>query len=199
MFEVEKKFKLSENESKRLLEGAEFISEKTFTDIYYDTLEYSLTKNDIWLRKRGDEFELKLPMHDPSEKGNMQQYQEIEGEEKIREIFAIVPIADFESDIKVLGYEIFCNLTTTRQKLKKDKFTIDIDLVKSDDFFYELAEIELLVKEKDQMNKAAMEIENFATAQGLEKTYIRGKVLEYLFRKKPKHFTALIEAGVVVE
>ncbi len=207
MFEVEKKFKLSENESKRLLEGVEFISEKTFTDVYYDTVEYNLTKSDIWLRKRGEEFELKLPMHKMAEKVNIQQYQEIEGEQKIREIFAIAPIGDFENDIKVLGYESFCVCIITRRKYKKEGFIIDIDFVEYDsclnggleDFSYELAEIELLVEEKEQMSEAAIDIESFASANGLKKIYIRGKVLEYLFRKKPEHFKALQDCGVVRE
>ena len=199
MFEVEKKFKLSEEESEALLKDAEFISEKTFTDVYYDTDEYALTKNDIWLRRRGDEYELKLPMHDPGSNKLTQQYQEIEGEQKIREIFAIAPINDFLADIKVLGYDAFCTCITTRKKFKKDEFTIDVDFVNYGDFSYELAEIELMVEQKDQMEKAAKEIDDFATKQGLRKDYVRGKVLEYLFNKKPEHFASLVEVGVVRE
>jgi adenylate cyclase class IV len=198
MFEVEKKFKLSNNESKKLLEGAEFISEKTFTDIYYDTPEYSLTKNDIWLRKRGEEFELKIPMHQMGQH-LLQQYQEIEGEEKIREIFSIAPIVDFETDILAFSYEPFCVCTTTRRKFKKDKFTIDLDLVEYGDFSYELAEIELLVETKEQMDEAAREIEEFASSLGLKQGYVRGKVLEYLARKCPAHFEALVASGVIKE
>jgi len=199
MFEVEKKFKLSEDEEKKLLEGAEFVSEKTFTDVYFDTDEYALSKNDMWLRKRGEQFELKIPMHDSEGRKRVQRYQEIEGEEKIREIFAIAPISDFETDIGSLGYKAFCTCITTRRKFTKEGFIIDIDLVNYVDFSYGIAEIELLVEKKDQMKKAAEKIEQFATKNGLEKIYVRGKVLEYLFRKKPEHFAALLEAGVVVE
>jgi adenylate cyclase class IV len=199
MFEVEKKFKLSEEESKKLLEGADFVSEKTFTDVYFDTEQHALTKNDIWLRKRGDDFELKIPMHEFGSKKETQRYQEIEGEEKIREIFAIAPIGDFETDIKVLGYEAFCTCITTRKKFAKQGFVIDIDSVNYGDFSYDVAEIELLVETKDQMKEAAEKIEQFATDNGLEETYVRGKVLEYLFRKKPQHFDALVKAKVVIE
>jgi len=164
MFEVEQKFRLSESQSVKLLDGAEFVWKKTFTDVYYDTVEFALTKNDIWLRKRGEIFELKLPMRDA---GNSltQQYQEIEGEEKIREIFAIPALGDFEGDIAKFLYAPFCDCTTTRRKFKKDGFTIDIDSVDCGDFLYELAEIELLVVEKAQMNEAARKIEKLMSSR----------------------------------
>ncbi|NTV41597.1 MAG: CYTH domain-containing protein, partial [Candidatus Moranbacteria bacterium] len=121
MFEVEKKFKLNEDELERLLEGAQFLGEKTFGDVYYDTLDFTLSKNNIWLRKRDGQFQLKLPV---SQKEKMQtnQFQEIEGEEKIREIFAIPKVIDFEKDIEKFGYGIFCDLTTVRKKYAKENF-----------------------------------------------------------------------------
>ncbi|NTW27195.1 MAG: CYTH domain-containing protein [Candidatus Moranbacteria bacterium] len=199
MFEVEKKFKLSAEESKRLLTDAEFVSEKTFTDVYYDTADYALTRNDIWLRKRGEQFELKLLMHDPVGDKPTQQYQEIEGEEKIREIFSLPPMKDFLSDITDFGYAAFCECQTTRKKYTKEGFILDIDKVDCGDFLYEVAEIELLVEKKEQMNEAAEKIEKFATKNGLEKKYIHGKVIEYLFQKKPAHFQALVDAGIIRE
>lgn len=205
MFEVEKKFKLTEDETIRLLEGAEFVGEKTFTDVYYDSCEFALTKNDMWLRKRGENFELKIPMHGAAGSSLMQQYQEIEGEQKIREIFAIAPLSDFESDISALGYEIFCICETVRRKYIKNEFTLDLDFVTFRnekgiiDFTYALAEVELLVEKKEEMPEAAERIEKFANDQGLRNDYVRGKVIEYLFRKKPKHFEALVTAGVVRE
>lgn len=206
MIEVEQKFILSKEEIARLTAGADFLDEKTFTDVYFDTAEFALTKNDMWLRKRGEQFDLKIPMHAFGSKKLTQQYQEIEGEEKIREIFAVAPIGDFESDIKFLGYDAFCICTTTRRKFNKDKFTIDVDYVdygSSDggrtNFSYEVVEIELMVKEKEQMDEAKIEIEKFATANGLVRKHVRGKVWEYLSRKKPQHYAALVEAGVVIE
>jgi adenylate cyclase class IV len=205
MFEVEKKFKLTEDEKIRLLDGAEFVGEKTFIDVYYDSSEFALTKNDMWLRKRGEIFELKIPMYGALGNSLMQQYQEIEGEQKIREIFAIAPLSDFESDIRSLGYEIFCICKTNRKKYLKNGFTIDLDFVVFEnddneiDFTYVLAEVELLVENKDQMSEAVERIEKFAKEQGLKNDYVRGKVIEYLFRKKPKHFEVLVTTGVVRE
>lgn len=205
MFEVEKKFKLSGDDIARLTDGAEFFGEKTFTDVYFDTAQFSLTKNDIWLRKRGNDFELKLPMHDENNRLT-QQYQEIEGEEKIREIFAIPAVKEFESDIKDFSYKPFCRCITARKKFKKQEFIIDLDVVTYElpdgelaDFTYDLAEIELLVENKNEMSEAAKKIEKFAFDNGLENSYVRGKVLEFLKRKKPDHFQVLVDAGVVRE
>lgn len=206
MIEVEKKFILTAKQKERLLKGAEFVSEEIFTDIYYDTTEYALTKNDIWLRLRGDNFELKIPAHENAN-AKVQSYTEIEGEENIRQIFNLLENKTFLEDMQVFGYGPFCVCTTTRKKYKKyfienqnkEKFSIDLDEVDYADFQYVLAEIELMVESKAEMQKATKKIMAFAKSVGLRDMYVRGKVLEYLRRKKPEHFQALVEAGVVKE
>lgn len=197
MFEVEQKFKLSDLDIVRLTDGAEFLGEKKFTDVYYDTEKFTLTSQDIWLRSRGENFELKLPMYKVGEGELTNQYQEIESEEKIREIFAIPIIKSFIEDIEALGYFPCCTCTTTRKKYKKGKFVIDLDLVEAQDFNYAIGEIELMVEEKSQMADAIAEIVEFAKEHEIKIEYVRGKVLEYLKRKKPEHFQALVDAGVI--
>ncbi len=201
MIEVEKKFKLNDEEEKRLLKGAEFVSEKTFTDVYYDTADFTLSKNNIWLRERDGEFQLKLPVFQ-KEKMQTTQFQEIEGEDKIREIFAVATVLDFETDIKAFGYEFFCQLRTTRKKYQKEGFEIDLDeavsiLPGEEDFVYKITEIELLVENKDEVSSASKQIEKFAKRNELKFEKKRGKIVQYLFQKKPKHFEALVVAGVV--
>ena len=198
MFEVEQKFILSEEDIERLVDGAEFLGEKTFTDTYFDTAEFALTKNDMWLRKRGEEFELKIPMREVTE-SRTNQYQEIEGEDKIREVFSIAPFKSFVEDIAALGHDAFCVCTTTRKKYQKEGFVIDLDLVEYGDFSYALGEIELLVEQKAQMAEAVGMIEKFAEKNGLKNLPVRGKVIEYLKRKKPEHYRALVAVGVVID
>jgi adenylate cyclase class IV len=200
MFEVEQKFLLSEKDLNKLVEDAEFLGEKKFVDQYFDTAEYNLTKNDIWLRKRGESFELKIPVAESFE-SSTNQYQEIEGEEKIREIFAIPKIKSFVEDIFDLGYSCFCECQTTRKKYQKGKFIIDLDEVEyaDSDFKYCLAEVELLVENKDDIQKAEAEILEFAKSLNLEVSRVRGKVLEYLKREKPEHYQAIKDAGVLKE
>jgi adenylate cyclase class IV len=147
MYEIEKKFILTNAQKEKLIKNAEFLGEVVFTDIYYDTKEYALTKNDIWLRSRDGQFELKLPLHQNG-KNLPNQYNEIEGEEKIREIFGIVPRKSFLEDIADFGYAPFCKIKNT----KKESFSIE-----------------------------------------------RKKILSYLHQKKPRHYRALVEAGVVIE
>ena len=62
MVEVEKKFLLSDNQKTQLLDGAEFLYEKTIVDTYFDDTQFSLTANNLWLRERDNEFELKAPL-----------------------------------------------------------------------------------------------------------------------------------------
>jgi len=85
MIEVEKKFILSEQEKERLIKDAEFLSERVFTDIYYDTEKFLLTSQDKWLRSREGKFELKLPLHKGRER-LADQYDEIEDEQKIYQL-----------------------------------------------------------------------------------------------------------------
>ncbi len=201
MFEVEKKFKLNDDELERLLEDAQFLGEQTFRDVYYDTSDFTLSKNNIWLRKRGEQFQLKLPVFQ-KEKMQTAQFQEIEGEDKIREIFAIPPIVDFEMDIKKFGYGIFCDLTTVRKKYEKENFVIDLDqtisnLPREDDFSYQVVEIGLMVAGSAEIPRADKKIMTFAKRNQLKVEKQKGKVAQYLFQKKPKHFKVLVEAGIV--
>jgi adenylate cyclase class IV len=198
MFEVEKKFSLSKEQEKNLIDGAEFIGEKVFTDIYYDAADYCLTANDKWLRSRAGKFELKLPFNKIGDERKGDLYDEIEDEDKIREIFKVQKDFSIEEGLEKNGYSKFCTCITTRRKYKKNGFGIDIDFVDyNDDFTYGLAEIELMVENESEMPKAIESIINFAKQSGLEVKYVRGKVIEYMKRKKPEHFQALVASGLI--
>lgn len=199
MFEIEKKFILTDEQEKRLIDGAEFLGEKIFTDIYYDTEQYALTKNDIWLRSREGRFELKLPAGKNRGGNFMNQYSEVEGEDKIRQVFDIAECGSFLQDIRSFGYAPLFRLKTTRKKYKKGKFMIDFDQVDSEGFEYSLVEIELMVADEKDIPAANGEILAFAQSMGLRIENVRGKGTEYLLRKKPEHYRALVEAGVVIE
>ncbi len=197
MIEVEKKFLLKGDDEKRLIEGADFIGEKVFTDIYYDTKDFSLTGNDNWLRQRDGKFELKLSLNKEAvRKANF--YDEIEDEDRIKEFLGISGY-DMEDILLEKGYFKFCICKTTRRKYKKGIFGIDIDFVEYGDFNYQLAEIELMVENKSEMAKALENIIDFAKEKGLNTGYVRGKVLVYLKEKSPQHFKALVKAGVARE
>lgn len=197
MIEVEKKFLLNKKQEKNLIDGAEFIGKKVFTDIYYDTVDYSLTSNDKWLRSRAGRFELKLSLDKNVATRQGDLYDEVEDENKIREILGISKEGGMEENLEKSGYSKFCTCTTTRKKYKTGDFGIDIDYVNFGDFNYELAEIELMIKDEREAKYALIKIIELAEFYGLKIGYVRGKVIEYLKRKKPDHFDALIKSGVV--
>lgn len=62
MFEIEMKFKVTSEQKTKLIENAEFINKEIFTDIYYDSCDYKLSLNDVWLRTRNGDFLLKVPI-----------------------------------------------------------------------------------------------------------------------------------------
>jgi thiamine-triphosphatase len=195
MIEVEKKFILTEKQEKALIEGAEFLGEKKFTDIYYDDENFSLTTNDLWLRARDGRFELKIPMDRLAEKRITDQYRELETDSDILRYFKAEPneiLADF---LPKKGYEPFCKLVTTRRKYKKDEFSIDLDSV---DFGYTIAEVEYMVKSEEKLKEAEDNIMVFAKKHNIISAGVRyGKLIEYLKRNNPKHFQAIIDAKII--
>jgi adenylate cyclase class IV len=195
IIEIEKKFILTKKQEDALLKGAEFLGEKKFTDIYYDDEKFSLSTKDIWLRKRADKFELKVPVNEFSEDRVLDRYRELESESDILEYFGKKEgsIEDFLTKNK---YEPFCNITTKRKKYKKDGFVIDVDIM---DFGYALVEIELMIDDESKMEEASRSIVKFAEKHNIDiNVKILGKVIEYLRVKNPKHLKALIDSGVVL-
>jgi len=199
MIEIEKKFHLSAEQQKRLLDGAMFISEKQVSDTYFDNKTFDLTTKDWWLRNRNGDFELKVALTDHDMRV-INQYNEITDEEEIRTKLNLPKTNSLHDDIITSGFLPFVNCTTTRRKYKKDNFTIDLDEVEYDsDFDYNIAEIEIAFEKEEDKQSAIDSILEFAKKHNLTDEPVRGKVIEYLLEKKPNHYQALVEAGVVKE
>lgn len=196
MIEVEKKFILSKQDKERLVKDSQFLNERVFTDIYYDTEFFSLTSKDKWLRSRDGKFELKLPLHNGTDRLT-DQYEELEDEHKIRETLNLYSNEKFADTLVKAGYLPFCTCKTTRRKYKKESFIIDLDVVDFQDFTYNIGEIELMVNDKSEIENAIEKIMVFTKEQNLAIAPVRGKVIEYLRKMKPKHYQALVQAGVV--
>jgi predicted adenylyl cyclase CyaB len=194
--EVEKKFLLNDEDIKRLTAGATFINEKVFTDTYYDSDKFDLTREDKWLRLRDKNFQLKLPLNNGlgSTKRKLDQYKELESEDEIRYSLDIQKNSFFEEDLLTCGYKPFCKFATTRRKYKVGDFVIDLDKM---DFGYKIGEIELMVADESEMENALNRILDFAKEKSLVVAPVRGKVIEYLKRKNPGHYQELIDAGVI--
>ncbi len=187
MIEVEKKFILSGDGKNKLIKGAELTAKKKFTDVYYDTADYALTKKDIWLRARDGRYELKVPLRS-QKTSSWDHYEEIENEDGIKKELKIATSEPLELALPSTGYKPFATIVTTRAKYKKGEFTIDIDAV---DYGYDIAEIELMVNKKEEVEEATKKIAAFAASCGLKIGRVRGKVIEYIRRKNEEHFKAL--------
>ncbi|MDO8512582.1 MAG: CYTH domain-containing protein [bacterium] len=197
MIEIEKKFLLTPAQEKRLKKGAKFLGEKVFTDTYFDKHNYELTKNDIWLRMRDKQVELKMPLETEEKNEHLcNRYEEFTAEEEVRQMLNIPKGGEFLIDLKTAGYVPFVTITTRREKFKKEQFNIDIDAC---DFGYALAEVELLIDDVAGTKDAEKQIVSFASKHDLKLASVRGKVVEYLFRQSPVHYQILLEEGVVIE
>jgi len=196
MLEVEKKFILSNQDKERLTKNAQFLNERVFTDIYYDTKIFSLTANDKWLRSREGRFELKLPLHEGADR-LADQYDELEDEQKIREALNLPINENLTDDLTKAGYSPFCTCKTTRRKYKKELFIIDLDIVNFQDFIYNIGEIELMVSEKSEIESAIEKIMDFAKSHNLTIAPVRGEIVEYLKREKPNHYQTLVKKNVI--
>ena len=194
MIEVEKKFRLNEVERECLLEGAVFESERSFTDVYYDTPDYTLTRKDTWLRFRDGRCELKVPRRmDDYSKNAIDQYEELLTEQEIRQHLRLPIHTTFREDLEYSGYHPIGTITTHRKAYRKEGFVIDIDCT---DTGYSIGEIELLVEDEVGMEEATQKIIEFAKRHTLAMIPVRGKVMEYIRVNNPQHFQILIDAGV---
>lgn len=196
MIEVEKKFILTEEEQQRLTKGAQFLSERTFTDIYYDSADVVLTSHDKWLRFREGVAELKLPLHQGRER-LVDQYEELKDEQKIRDVLSLSAGHHLVKDLEKAGYIPFCICKTTRRKYRHEPFIIDLDIVGFENFTYTIGEIELMVEDASEINEAIEKILSFAKQQNLTIAPVRGKVIEYVKRMRPEHYQTLVQVGVV--
>ena len=192
MIEVEKKFVITPEQEALLIEGATFIGEKKFTDTYYDHLDHRMTISDLWLRKRDDNFELKVPLNKQGVERISDQYHELETEKEVAAFLKLSIETNFEDSLKQNTILPFCTITTTRKKYKKGGFGIDIDEM---DFGYHICEIELMVNDVAEIPMAEEKILAFAQKCSLPTVRVRGKVLEYLRLNNLAHMEA-IEANL---
>ena len=197
MVEVEVKFKLTEAEQQKLIENAQFIEEYEFTDVYYDTSDYALSTNDIWLRTRNGKYILKMPLPTTSHilkeqknspKKEIEDLNEIATALKLGLKYPLIEENLFEAGIIPL-YE-FRNI---RKKYTKEGFIIDFDTAIFEDFIYQTCEIELIVDNENEIESAIKKIELFAKKHDIAIAHVEGRLIEYIRRKNPEHYQKLMK------
>ena len=221
--EIERKFRLSSRVRTQLLKRSTVERKRIeFTDKYFDTNSFSLTRKDCWLRRRDAIWELK------SSNTNIDSAnQALVGIDYYREsrdwstISAITQMAtgvnlkepfpldpnDAESWLQENGVFLFANVKTSRErhqvKLSKgQQVRLDLDSV----IFlsterdvelsrYDIGEIELI--DTGGNMSASEAIKEAFTELGIDSEPVRGKLLELLFRHRPAHYEALRESGLL--
>ncbi len=195
MIEVENKFAITKEQEKTLTADAELISEKRIEDVYYDTPDFSLTTNDIWLRKRNGAFDIKTPTGDVGGRAfGATSYKEHETEEEVRGVLKLDATDSLEEDLLSAGYVVIAEVIKNRKSYKEEGFRIDID---NCEYGFEMAEIEMLVATEEEKEGAFKKIEAFALSKGIERKPVHGTLLEYLRRFKPEHFATLKEHKII--
>lgn len=190
MIEVEKKFQPTEEQMKKLLEGAEFLGEKINHDIYYDYSDFRFLKRGIKLRCRNNHFELKARIATNSSE-EAESEVEIENEEEISKYLNINE--DLKSFVKNILISVI-DYQTKRREYKKEGIIIDLDEM---DFGYKLCEFEILVGKEEEIKGAKDKIMNFAKKHNIEIKNLSSKKAEYLRLFKPDLYARLKEGDLL--
>merc|ERR1712168_732248 len=104
--EVEQKFRVPDNyKSVFEIAGGELLSEKLLIDIYFDTESFQLLSQDVWLRKRGDNLELKIPTVSGHKGDGMFQYREVEGRRSVLQELSQFTSRKFEELVELVRVE----------------------------------------------------------------------------------------------
>lgn len=218
-FEVERKFKfdaskvilLEKNCGKKLFDNVNFISEKSFTDVYYDnhSENYPLTTDDIWLRNRDDKWECKTPVNLTA---SMDSYHELNDTNIIKEFLdKKLDVNKLQSenihynneefkDFLFKNYNLtpFCTIITQRRNyLLNNKFTMVLDTA---DFGHSVGEIELIVESHDKVQDAEKRIALFMKEYDWffeTKGVVMGKLLAYISRFNEKQWECMNNSNVL--
>lgn len=169
--EIEKKFLLTPNFKDTLLqEGAILVSEKEFSDFYYDLPDHKLSLQNFWLRRRNGFWELKYLGKGMSNSSLIDSFCETDNENDILSALAdCVPAQDFKGCeslsefVERFDLQVFVSFKTKRTKYQLGDVTVDLDIAS---FGYELGEIEIVVDDEEEVPNAKAKLETMAKKLG---------------------------------
>lgn len=183
--EIEIKFHFTKEDVENIAKFATFISKDSFTDSYFDTKDYMLTKNNFWLRKREENFELKIPTPNSSKNGIFS-YQEITNFSSLE--YEISQVLQIKKSLRELIKEEillpYCTFTSYRKKYKYNEFTFDFD---ETDFGFSIGELEIIVTE-DSLKQGQEKLENYFNSLNLKKSKSIGKLVEFIKERNPEQY-----------
>jgi adenylate cyclase class IV len=200
VIEIEKKFLLTPLQQQALLNDAQLVDERLVKDSYFDTDDYRITVNNLWFRKRNSSYELKVPLKTNSALPAIDKFHELTEIEEICKVLNLNKSADFESELLRNRIKAFMTCSTARKSYSKQGFRIDIDSATylNSEFIYNIAEIELIVDDESEASRAERRILDFAKSFGLDTSkFILGKVAAYLKKEDTKHYSVLVNSGIL--
>ncbi len=186
MIEVEKKFQPTDEQLQKLIKDAVFVSEKTIHDLYYDFSDFRIFKAGCRLRKRDSGFELKQSVFTETSVVTAREYND---ESEIKKVLKISDNLGSLEEITKNEMTILCDFTTLRRKYNKGEFGIDIDVMS---FGESLTEIELLVKNEEEIREAENKILSLAADLGLEEKNLPLKPEMYLQKIRPEIYKQIL-------
>eukprot|EP00435_Cladocopium_sp_Y103_P034630 s2575_g9.t1 len=224
VLEVEQKFHCTDALLQKLGQLSYVECQNRFTDVYFDTIDFSLTKKDIWLRSRDGHLELKVPHNIQETSVNL--YMEISKHNEIATLLKSseihVPFDQRISSAQLakVGVQPFAEIETcrTRRKIQLDANTteipcsrfavfVDIDEVKfleesvqTSENYYVIGEVELdseSVKTLSTTHKIQLLRCALKTLGITATSPPSGKVEEFLRKYRPTHYEALQVAGIL--
>ena len=175
--EVEQKFCVPRDYQQTLeSHGASLKSVKSLVDEYFDTVSLTLLQRDVWCRKRGDKWELKIPpeglMHG-RESAGMTQYREVVGKTDVAEEVMKISDTSLEDLTRLVLVE------ATRETWMLEDYTISIDTLEDG---WSVGEIELMTSAGKNIESVKQRIQALGEQLNFE-PLMYGKV-RYLLEKQ---------------
>lgn len=193
MYEVERTFLFDTSFLRKLPKFGKLASEKRLVDKYYDTEDFVWLSKGFWLRERSGEWELKLYSSDGA---GTSMSREITDEAEILELMEL-PRIGLKRAVAESSLQVFCSLDSVRKKYLVSGLSVDIDETRGDGFSYKVGEVEALVSSPTDMEHAKQEVLDFMRTHNLSEAPVRGKVIEYLWRRMPDVYKTLVAQGAI--
>lgn len=198
--EVERKFAPAPDLGDRVvgLGGSSRGAAISFRDTYYDTPDWSLTTRDVWLRRREDQWELKVPSAGAAKSGGETSvFTEHEGTAAVLgALDALLADRPAGSPLPGDGLVPFAAFVTTRERWRlPDGTGVDSDVA---DFGHGVVEIEAMASSVDEVAACQERVVRWGRRLGLSECQSTGGKLEtYLRTQCLEQTEALVQAGVL--
>lgn len=194
--EVEKKVRLEPHHVKQIEQKGSLLQQTRILDQYFDTVDYKYTTQNMWLRKRGNLFELKVGIKGTND--SVDRYEEITDEPRIVKFLGADENTNLSTALAQYGMHPFCTFYTHRTSYQLDNLKIDIDVADFGDLTYRVAEIEMVVSDLKDVEAAEQRIFQFTNEIGIDTSIpVPAKLTYYLYCKKPDHYQALVLNKVI--